>query len=454
MTRHLSFLLLGALACAHYTTRPLAPGAGVVAYNARRLDDRDPATVLDSLLPPTDSTIWDSRRLAEAAWLLRATRPRAEAEVVAARAAVRTAGGRPQPGLDATSEFSFSGRDGSSDWAFGLSALYPLETGGRRGARIARADAGVLVAEASRDRARWDVRMEVRVAAVELSLALADRDALGPEQALLDSAIALAQARYREGTLSALEAGRFARERGALLVELSNAERLVAERRAALAVAVGVPPSALDGVPLALRPSAACEAAAGTPRDGLQRQALTRREELHLTLAEYQVAEGEVRVEVSQSWPTVELGPGVLFDHGVGKWTFGFGLPTLPLDGHRAAIAEAEARRVVAGLRAAEQQEAILTELDAALTGCASAGTGLAAVDSLVAVDAAAVARADAAYRRGESGRLAPVLARLALATTRRQRVGLQATVVRAGLALERALGTWTEQAADAMEGR
>ena len=168
---------------------------------------------------------------------------------------------------------------------------------------------------------------------------------------------------------------------------------------------------------------------------------LERRWDLREILAAYQESEADLRIEVARSWPDLDLGPGLFFDHGVGKWTLGLGVPDLVLHGNRAAIAEAVARRAVAASRVREVEERVLNEVEAALAACHAARAERMALD-LAGIEQRSEA-VEAAYARGEVGRLDLVLVRVERARTERRRIELDAALERAGAALARVTDAW-----------
>ena len=444
MTRSISlFPFVMMAACATYRPQPLPTADPVARFNDRRLDAPALRLALDSLgvRPPTAG--WRDWELAEAAWVLRPERARLAAEVKVAEAARITAGARVQPGVNTETEYSFSGAHGESRWGLALSSVFTVELGGKRGARLARANAGVLAAIARSDEEAWQVRWRVHEAAVQLALRTRQAAAGRPVRELSDSLVDRIRRRFAEGAIAATEVARTEADRQAAEAEAATGEREVRESRAALAAAIGVPVGEFDRTALAIVPVERCGEA---PRDSLLRLSLESRPELRRMLAEYQVAEAEVRLEVANSWPDLQLGPGLFFDHGVGKWTVGFGLPSLPLHGNRGPIGEAEARRAVAAARVNEAQEQILGEVEQAIAGCA------AAMAESKALDDAGVRRrlqlVEAAYLRGEAGQLDLGLARLDVARADRRVTEAQGRVALAWLALERAIGLWDSRAA------
>jgi outer membrane protein TolC len=177
--------------------------------------------------------------------------------------------------------------------------------------------------------------------------------------------------------------------------------------------------------------------------DTLQALALQRRFELGAALADYAVAEAEVRLEVARQYPDLTIGPGLAWDQGIARWIFSFGTPGFPHRANRGPIAESEARRTTRAARVSLLQDSVLAEVDAAVATCRDARVEVAAADSLVATTRVGATLTENAYRRGEIGLTEVAFARLAV--LRAERVLRAATVRRAaaGVALESAVGSW-----------
>lgn len=443
-----TLMLLATGACATYHARPLETSGTAARYNARRLDAAPLIAALDSLgVHPSDRG-WSDWALGQAAWVLRPERARLAAEVRAAEAARITAGAREAPGVNSETEYSFSGTSGESRWGLAVSGVFAVELGGKRGARIGRANAGVLVAVARRDEEAWGVRWRVHEASVSLVTSEALLAATKRERELNDSVAGLVRRRFDEGILPATEVAHADAGAQGASADVAAAGRDVAERRAALAAAVGIPLTELDRQ--VRLPDSAVECDRGRSREALQRLALDARPSLRRALAEYQVAEADLRLEVAKSWPDLQLGPGLFFDHGVGKWTIGFGAPSLPIHGNRGLIAEAEARREVSAARVGEVQQQILDEVEQALAGCVASQ---AEADSLdLSGSQRHLQMSESAYARGEAGRLDVELARLEVIRAERRLAEVRGRGALARLALERAIGQWGPEAAPGAE--
>ncbi len=449
MTRPLAVaLMLATVACATYRARPLEISETAAQFNARRLDAPALRAALDSLGVHPSAEGWNDWELGQAAWVLRPERARLAAEIRVAEAARITAGARERPGLNTETEYSFSGTSGESRWGLALSGVFTVELGGKRGARLGRANAGVLVTVARRDEEAWGVRWRVHEAAVWLAIGEDLLAAVARQRNLADSVAELVRRRFEDGSITSAEVARADADRQAADAEVAVRTREVAERRAGLAAAIGIPLGELERT--VRLPAVATECGVGLSRDSLQVIALDARPSLRRVLAEYQVAESEVRVEVARSWPDLQLGPGLFFDHGVGKWTIGFGAPSLPLHGNRGPIAEAEARREVAAGRVTEVQQQILDDVEQGVAGCAAASQESAALDMSGIRRQLQVA--ESAYARGEAGRLEVGLARLEVARAERRLAEARGGMALARLALERASGLWGPNAARSAE--
>ena len=426
--------------CASYIARPLETGDAVARYHSRRLDDPTLGVVLDSFgARPTDGA-WQDWQLATAAWVLRPERSRLNAEIRAAEAVRIAAGGRPQPGVGTETEYSFSGSDGEPRIGLAVATTFTLELGGKRGARLGRANAGVLAAVARAEEEAWGLRWRVRDAVLERGRGERAWIRSTEELALIDSVLVALRARYEGGGADRIEVTRMEAERQDWAAEVASRRREFQSGRARLAADVGLPSAELVQVSVSPDSLLACPVADRS--DSLERLALTLRPELHRVLAEYQVAEGDVRVEAANSWPDLALGPGLFFDHGVNKWTIAFGLPSLPLNRNRGPIAEAEARREVSAQRVAEVQGQILGGVEEALAGCAAASEEMRALDLSAARER--VGLTEAAYQRGEVGRLEVLVAQLELARASRRLGDAEARAQSAAQSLEHEVGVWS----------
>lgn len=439
-------LAAGALAgCAHYQPRPIDPAAHPREVRARRLDD---PVLLNRVTPHAgrpDGTRWTERQLAVAALVQRTELARGRAEWHTALAGVRTAGGRPQPGLETGVERRVGGRDEGAPWVVSLAALTTVELGGKRGARLLAARSRAVVTESQLVLSAFRVAREVRIGAAALTAAAAGVEESRAELAALQRVAGLERERYAEAALPSSELARTASEVQDARAALAESEQALLSARAALAATLAVPVAAVEHLEPLTASTAGCAWLDSVPVDSVAFAALRRRAEVTTALAGYAVAEADLRLEVARRHPDLEIGPGFIWDQGVHRWTLALALPSLLGFRNRGPLAEADAAREVAGLRVAETQDSVIAEVEAAAQECRGSRLTLVAADSQVAAARAIVARARAAYDRGETSSLDPAQAELQLVRAEGIRRAAARRLMMAGLTLETAAGDWRD---------
>ncbi|HEX5385413.1 MAG TPA: TolC family protein [Gemmatimonadales bacterium] len=438
---HAGALLLLA-ACAHYTPAPLHPAELADAFAARRLNEPGLVRYLGEHGSSAPSAAWRPADLALAALYWQPALDRARAEWRAARAGEITAGARPEPALESQLGYATSSDVFESRWVAALTTVFTLELGGKRGARVAAARARTALAEVELDDTAWRTARAVRDAAVALGAAeQRARDAAEQQQRVGKFAARLRH-RYEEGAVGRGELVAIEAEETGARTALAREARAVAGARAALGRTVGVPPDAMDSIGVEPDPPARCAVHAAAP-DSVRAVALRRRTDIGRGLAEYAVAEGELRMAVAGASPDLTLGPGFNWDQGIGIWTLALALPRLPFHRNRGPIAEATARRAAAAARFSELQQGVIADVGAALAACRVARSETAGTDSVLAATRRRAEVARAAYERGEVG--AGDLEPLELAESRailEQHAAAQREAT-AALALDAATGAW-----------
>jgi outer membrane protein TolC len=341
------------------------------------------------------------------------------------------------------------GRDEGAPWVVALGGLFAFELGGKRGARLQAARAGVALAESALLAGAWRVAVDARRAAAAVVHAAADVNDAREEVARLEEVHELERGRFAEAALGASELARTATEIQNARLSLAEAERGVLEARATLAAALAVPVRAVESVEPTLNAPAACSPLDSAGAESVVAGALGRRPEVSRALGEYALAEARLRLQVARQYPDLELDPGFIWDQGVNRWTLALALPALLGNRNRGPIGEAVAARNVAGLKVAEVQDSVFADVELAAHSCRGAALELAAADSLVASAVRLVGRDRAAYQRGETSRLEPARTELQLLRAERARRGAERRLRLASLDLERAAGGPPRQASD-----
>jgi outer membrane protein TolC len=429
--------------CARYEPRPIDPSAHPAAYASRRLDDPALQAWVRRFGGDVVEGRWTGRQLGLVALAHRADLERARRDWLAARAGVVAAGGRPAPGVQGEIERRVGGRDEGAPWVVGIGALFTLELGGKRAARIQAARAEETTAAAELALAVAGALGAARVAGVDVLQAEEMRQDAEAFLAALRGVERGERERFAEASLGSGELARTASEVAAARSDVAAAEREVRRARAGLASALAVPVAQVERLAVERTPDVGCAWSERVGGDSVIALALRRRGEIARALAAYATAEADVRQRVAAQVPDLELGPGFIWDQGVDRWTLSAALPALLGLRRKAPVAAAEARRHAAAARVDEVQDELIGEVSRALESCRGASLEATVADSQRVASAQVAALARAAYERGEHGRLD--LARAELLVARADAAGRAAgrSLERAGLELELAAGEW-----------
>jgi cobalt-zinc-cadmium efflux system outer membrane protein len=328
----------------------------------------------------------------------------ARARVEAADAAVISAGARPNPSIAIGGGYTNSPE---SPLVFRFLPGVPIETAGKRGYRILRAQQMAEAARLELAEAAWKVRSAIRSALAGHLFAVEELRLLRVEEAAQLETVKLLDQRFAVGEASRPEADMARAQELNASLSLEAARGRVAETLAVLAGAIGVPASALAGIrfdwPAFERPVSA----EALPLADVERAGLLHRIDVRRLLVEYAAADAALRLELARQYPDIDLGPGYDFDEGHHKFTIGPAL-TLPIfNRNQGPIAEAEARRKEIGARFAAAQAQAIQEMERALAQYRSALAELSPFGAqAVAVQQAREAAAARLIEAGEGDRL------------------------------------------------
>lgn len=443
-------LCLGGCGFASYQPAPLDAAGVQQTLLERRLDSpglRQPLAELGVDTGQWPPAQWDVEALTAAALVLNPELEAARAAWTASRAGLQTAAQRPNP------EFGFGGEHHSdtpgdeTPWGLAARLALVIETGGKRAARQALAEARALVAEEQVAVTAWALRSAIRRACVAWVGAGRQLEVLAARRAVLDEAIALLERRVALGAAGALEASalRIEAQRLELAGNQARADRV--EATAALAGALGIPPAGLGRIHIVLPDWEQPLDAAALPPGQARARALLARHDVRAGLARYAVAEAELQSAVAAQYPDLVLSPGIFFEQTDTIWELG-SAAVLPL-AHRnqGQIAEALAGRDAEAARFEALQARVIGEVEAAALRYAEASRAWRQTTGLLT---ALQAQAGVLARQVELGyadRMAGLRARLELATARELRETALLGVQRARSDLEQALQRPLDQA-------
>lgn len=401
--------------CASYVPRPIEPEATAEAFEGRMLDDPGLTGFLraNGIMAPGDAQDWDLDALTYAALYYHPDLDVARAQGAVADAAVRTAGQRPLPGVQLPLGYN-ADAGGLSPWLFGVALDIPIETAGKRGYRVARAQQLSRAARLRLAGVGWQVRSRVRARLLDEYAATQTQAVLQQQAAAQAEMLAMLETRVTVGEAAGPDAALLRITLQQARVALAAAQRQRGDARMQLAAAVGMPANALDGVPLnydSLRQSAAI------PPRALQRAALQQRADLLAALADYEASQAALQGEIAKQTPDLHLGPGYKWDQGADKFTLGLSLPVFGFLSQRGPIAEAEARRTEAADRFLALQAQAIGEVDRAAGNVVLARVQVVAADRVLAEQRSRLVQVERRFAAGEIDRLERVSARLGVQT-------------------------------------
>lgn len=410
-------MLLGA--CRHVAPAPLSPEQSAAALASRRLDDPGLREFLRVTLEPPPSSWplprWDVASLTLAALYYQPGLDVARAQWRAAEAAIESAGARPNPTLSIAPELSSNPDPGISPWLAAVHLDWTLETAGKRGRRVGRAQALASSARYALATEAWRVRRALRQALLDWAAAQ-ERGAL-LARAAEDQRVRvdLVDARVGLGAASEVDLTPARLDWIQATADLADARRLELGARARIAAALAVPAAALEEIDLDF--SLADEGAElrQLGAAGAVRTALYTRADVLAALADYSAAEQALALELAKQYPDVHLGNGYQFDQGQNKWALGLFVELPLLSRNEGPIAEAEAARRQAAARFVALQASVLAEVERALADRGGADAEVKELEGLVAERRDQLERARSAFALGAVDRLALVAARVEL---------------------------------------
>jgi outer membrane protein TolC len=426
-------LLLAACATQSYTPQPLAPQNTEQAFRARTLADAGVGSV----------EAWGLPQLTQAALRLHPDLAVARAQWRAMQAAETTAGQRPNPTISGSGEHH-SRADGISPWTFTLGFDIPIETHGKREARIEQAAALSDAARYDIAQTAWLIRSRVRARLLDLYAIRQQTNQLQQEAALRAEIVAMLETRFTAGLVGGtdLSDARLLLQKTRTALEAESAR--LAEANAALAAALGLPETALGGAPLSFSPFESDLAA--LPAAEVQRAALLNRIEVRKALANYAAAEARLKLEIAKQYPDFSLAPGYSWDQGDNRWSLGFNLVLALLNKNEGPIAEARAQRELQAKQFDALQAAVIGEQSQAYAAWQAAQGEIAKARQLAQAQQSRLAQTQRQFDAGYADRLELAGAKLEAATA-------EAAVLAARLKAQRALGQLEDAVQQPLDG-
>ena len=399
----LAFAGVNGCAMQRYHRAPISPSETAASLERRSLQDAGLRVFLEKNLGHPLSSwplkSWDLRSLTLAAFYFNPEMEIARAQASVAKAAVITAGARPNPTLSLKPGIP-------SPYLFDLSLSMPIQTAGKRGYQILEAKNLSEAARFGLANTAWQVRSAVRTALVNYFVAIRNEEQMQVQVKILANRVQLLRKRLAVGEIPRPELDLARIDLANARLGALNAGTQVSQDRSLLAGAIGIPVSALHGVELAWpsfdRPP---NPDSLSPRT-IQREAVLNRLDVRQALAAYAAAEASLQLEIARQYPDIQIGPGYAYEEGNNFFTLGLST-TLPIfNRNQGPIAEAEARRKEAAAQFLATQARVIAASEAASARYRGAWKELAEAERVLKLHGGKVRLAQQTFRAGESGPL------------------------------------------------
>ena len=417
-----AIVALGLVAgCARFHPQPLSPAETAAGLESRSLGNPELKAFLEKHLNrelnPWPAAKWDFEMLTLAAFYYQPSLDMARAVWAEAQAGVVTAGARPNPTVGFTPQYVFN-PGVEPPWVATLNLDWPIETAGKRGARVTQARHLSESARLNISATAWQVRSQLRASLIDLSAATRRESLLRQQLAVQEQVVASLDQRREAGAMASSEImpARLLVQKARL--DLSDAQRQQVEARARVAEVMGLPVSALKDVEIAYDLTLFPADLDRLTSTEVRRQALQRRPDVLAALADYAASESALQIEIAKQYPDVHLNTGFEYDQGLQKWgLLGFGMELPLLNRNEGPIAQAAARRRQAAARFEALQAKVIADLDRALAVYEVAAKSRAGAEALLATQRKQQEAVAQQLKAGAADRLEVLTAQLELAT-------------------------------------
>jgi outer membrane protein TolC len=408
--------LLNACATQTYDAKPIEPARLESSFAARNLEDAGLCNyILAQGYPQNALPIkqWGLRELTLAAYYFHPDLAVARAQWRAAQAAEITAGQRPNPGISGTLEHHSKTDGGISPWTYGISLAVPVEISGKRQARM---DQAASLSEAARieiGQTAWQVRSRLRDSLLEYQAALRQVSLLQQEVALYAEILQMLENRLQAGLASSLDVSNARLQLQKTQHTAETEKGRLAGLRSSVAVAAGLPSSALDGVQIDNALLDHGSVAGNLSAQDIQRAGLLNRLDIRSALARYDAAEANLRLEITRQYPDITLSPGYLWDQGDVQWSLGLSTILALMNKNEGPIAEARAARELQASQFNALQSRTIGELEQSLINYQASTERVAQAQHLLATQQLRTVQTERQFETGYTDRLELAQARL-----------------------------------------
>lgn len=371
----INFVSLSLISCAQFNDRPLQPNESALYIEARTLSSTGLREFIESEAGRKTAwpfKTWDIDRLTLAAIYYHPDLALVRAQADSADAAIITAAQRPNPSLSISPTWIRNVATAAVPWIAASAISIPIETAGKRGFRIAKAEHLTVAARLRIADTAWLLRGRLRLAMLEVYAAQEIERLLQQQLSFQRTMTDKLEQQLLAGEISRFEITRSRLALNQLQLNVSAARKRGAESRVQLATAIGLPVEALTGIELNFTPLSKPPDLDSIPVQRLKDIALRERPDLLAALADYDAAQSALQLEITNQVPNIQANPGYAWEMGEHRWTLGATMQLPVLHQNQGPIAEAEAKRRELAVRFEALQIRILGDIDRAYTSFAA----------------------------------------------------------------------------------
>jgi len=247
-----------------------------------------------------------------------------------AELAVKSAGLKSKPSINAEIAHSNLKNDDLKPWAFGLSVDIPVATNNKRVISVEKAEQQLAAAQLDVAEVAWQLRQQLATELLNYHQNQLERSLLEEALATQTMITAMLEKRVNAGIASKTELSNvnlMTLKTEHALRENHAQEALIKARLAADTGLTLEQFSAIKIKPISIDSTIAKQTnilSANNVAKTLQQDALLNRIDIRRAIAEYAAAEAEIRLEVAKLTPDITLSPGIFFDFGDTIWSLGF----------------------------------------------------------------------------------------------------------------------------------
>jgi len=395
--------LLTGCAAQRYRPAPIVASSTASQFESRNLADTGLRSFeersIGRPISPWPPKEWDLQALSLAALYFNPSLDLARARLATAKGAVVTASARPNPTFDFTPGVP-------SPYLLTQDFLFAIETAGKRRLRAQIASNLTDAARFDLADSAWTVLMGLRLALLNYLVASQNLALLRSEQKSREDQVAILEQVLSVGEITRFDVDLARIELSKTIVAIRTAEGQVADAKAALAAAIGIPMSALDGVEFSWPDMDKPPAPTSLAADQVQRDAVLNRLDIRRSLAQYAAAEATLHLEIAKQYPNFNIGPGYTYEERNSFFTMGFSTSLPVFNRNQGPIAEAEGRRKQAAAAFLQTQAQVIEKSERALAVYQATLKEVAEAQSLYQLQEAQVRRVQENIRAGADYRL------------------------------------------------